>query len=510
MKTKILKFLKNKRSIWIIAILIVVAIVGYLIFSPKNNTGSIQTGKATKQNLQETVLSTGQVISGIDLNLSFQGSGIVRSISVKEGDKVYQGQFLASLNQASAQATLTSAKGALAQAQATYDKLINGASQSDIQALQNAVTSAKVNLNSAYNNSLSVLNSAYTTIYNSYAVVDTLQTTYFATADAQGIQVQSNKKNINDKLALTKSSIDTAIGSDGMDLSISNISNYLNSIFNSLQIIRDQCDQGTYYSTVPSASKTSLDTQKAAVSTAMANVNTLQNSVASYKAALQTAQDNLSAKQEKPRQEDIDLAKGQVLSAQGQVDSAQAALNNLIITAPLSGVITQVDIKVGEQATSSQEVMILQDINNLHAESDVSEANIASLQIGQDIDYTFDALGPDQHFMGKVLSINPASTVISGVVNYKIKGSLENIPNIKPGMTANMTILVAKKDGALAVPSTSVINKNNKQYVRVIDDPKKKTYHEVQVQTGLQADGGLVEIISGISEGQEIITYMKL
>ena len=203
------------------------------------------------------------------------------------------------------------------------------------------------------------------------------------------------------------------------------------------------------------------------------------------------------------------MAKAQVLSAQGQVSSVQSTINNLIITAPISGTITQVDIKVGEQATPSKEVMVLQNINDLHVEADVSEANIATLQIGQSIDYTFDALGPDRHFEGNVLTINPASTVISGVVNYKVKGSLDNIPNIKPGMTVNMTILVAKKDNVLAVPSTAVINKNNKQYVRVIDDPKNKTYHEVEVQIGLQADGGLIEIISGLDDGQEIITYMK-
>src|SRR5262249_35815428 len=156
-----------------------------------------------------------------------------------------------------------------------------------------------------------------------------------------------------------------------------------------------------------------------------------------------------------------------------------------------SGTITSVDIKTGELATASKEVISLQDVNDLHAEADVSEANIASLQLGQPIDYTFDALGPDQHFSGKVLSINPASTVISGVVNYLVKGSLENIPQVKPGMTANMTIMVAQKSGALAVPSTAIINKNNAYYVRVIDDPKKLTYHEVQVQEGLQADGGL-------------------
>jgi len=145
----------------------------------------------------------------------------------------------------------------------------------------------------------------------------------------------------------------------------------------------------------------------------------------------------------------------------------------------------------------------------LHVEANVSEANIASLQIGQDIDYTFDALGPDQHFTGKVLTVNPASTVISGIVDYLVKGSLDNVPGIKPGMTANMTILVAKKDSVLAVPSTAVINKNGKNYVRVVDDLKKLTYHEVQVQTGLQADGGLIEIVSGLNEDQKIVTYLK-
>jgi HlyD family secretion protein len=153
--------------------------------------------------------------------------------------------------------------------------------------------------------------------------------------------------------------------------------------------------------------------------------------------------------------------------------------------------------------------MILQDISSLHTESDVSEANIASLKVGQTIDYTFDALGPDKHFTGTVLTIDPASTVISGVVNYSIKGGLENIPEVKPGMTVNMTIVVAKKDNVLAVPSLAVINKNNKKYIRVITDSKLKTFSEVEVKTGLQADGGLIEILSGISDGQEVVTYLK-
>lgn len=507
---KIPKFLKRKRNIWIIAIsIIIVAVIGSFVFAGTNNSGNIQTGFVTKQNLQKTVLSTCQVVSGTDLDLSFQGSGVVRRVSVKEGDKVYQGQILASLDQSSVLATLTSARGSLAQAQANYDKLINGASQGDIQALQDAVATAKVNLSNVYNGSLVTLNNSYTAIYNAYRTTTTLRDNYFSIADQEGIRVQDNINNIKDNLVKAKLSIDQANGVDNIDVAISSLTNYLNSIFGSIQAIRDQCDSGIYYFKVTAADKASLDNQKTAISTVMSSVNTLQGSIASYKSFLQTAEHNLSAKQAAPRQEDIDLAKAQILSAQGQVDSAQAVVNNLIVVAPTSGTITQVDIKVGEQATPSKEVMVLQNVGDLHAEADVSEANIATLQVGQSIDYTLDALGPDQHFSGKVLTINPSSTVISGVVNYKVKGSLDNVPNIKPGMTADMTILVAKKDNALAVPSTAVINKNNRQYVRVIDNSKNKTYHEVEVQSSLQADGGLVEITSGLKDGQEIVTYVK-
>ena len=510
MKLTIPKFLKRKRNIWIISILLVIIIIIVLISNGKNNASSVQTGLVTKQNLQETVLSTGQVVSSTDLGLSFQSSGVVRRVAVVEGDKVYQGQVLASLDQASALASLTSAQGSLAQAQANYDKLNNGATPSEIQALQDALTLAKVNLSNTYNGSTATLNNAYTAIFNAYTNVTNLYNSYFSSADQQGISVQSNRSNINDKLTDAKSSISQANGPDNIDIAISNITSDLNSTFNSLQIIRDQCEQGIYKTVVTTADKTLLDNQKTSVSSALSNVNVLQNSIASYKVAVQTAGNNLSARQLKPRQEDIDLAKAQILSAQGQVDSAQAIVNNSVVIAPTSGTITQVDIKVGELATPAKEVMVLQNVDSLHAEADVSEANIASLAVGQPIDYTFDALGPDQHFTGKVLTINPASTVISGVVDYLVKGSLDNIPGIKPGMTANMTILVARKDNVLAVPSTAIINKNNKQYVRIPNDKSDKTYHEVEIKTGLQADGGLVEIVSGLSEGEEIIIYMKL
>src|SRR6185369_16179855 len=100
----------------------------YRILKPKDNSANIQTDVVKKQNLKATVLATGQVVSSVDLNLSFKSSGIVQNLSVKEGDKVFAGQFLANLDQKDLQANLTSARGTLAQAQANYNKVLAGAS----------------------------------------------------------------------------------------------------------------------------------------------------------------------------------------------------------------------------------------------------------------------------------------------------------------------------------------------------------------------------------------------
>lgn len=512
MKIKILRFFTKKRIIW--GVIILVAIIGAwaLFFNKNSSSNGIQTATVGKQDLRETVLTTGQVVSGIDLSLSFQSGGMVRRLLVKEGDKVVAGQLLAELDTAVARANLYAAQGTLSQAKANYEKLLAGASAEDIKTVEDTVVSAQQDLDTLYASSLNTLDDAYVEIYNTLAVVVTIQNDYFTSRDQTSIVVRENRMVINDNMDKVKSYLDVAKSNPvaiKIEPGISQMIIALSNISDALKIIRDMCDEGIYYSTIPTASKTSLDTKIANTNTSLSETTSARDSILSSKIALQKAQNQLALKKASPRQADIDSALAQMASAQGQFDAAKASLNNLTLIAPSSGTITLVDVKIGEQTLAGSTAIGLQNISDLHTEANVSEANIASLEVGQLVDYTFDALGPDEHFMGKVIIINPASTVISGVVNYKVTGSLDNIPKIKPGMTANMTILVAEKQAVLAIPSTAIVNKNNGRYVKVIDDKKTNKYHEVQVQIGLQADGGLVEIISGLSEGQEIITYMK-
>ncbi len=523
--THVKKFFTKKKIIWTSVLLVVLLAMWFLFFRGGGKT-NVQTAKVVKQDIEKTVLTTGQVVSSTDLSLSFQTSGFVRRINVKEGDVVRAGQVLAVLDQGNSAAQLESARGSLAQAQANYEKIRAAATSQDIAVAQASVDSAAVALENAKQNLKNQLSTAYNdantavlsytnvlfsnpqSVTPQFGVAGTVQT------NSQAVSTANNDRiNINSILPkwqteisfLNENNIDQV--ADNSLKYLSTVSLYLDNLINILT---------TYTQVTSGGSQATLSTYASGVATAKNTVDgagtsiiTYRQSVKSAEAALSQARASFALKQAPARLEDVGIAEAQVLSAQGQVHLAEANLNNTVITAPTNGTITQIDIKLGELAQASKEVMKLLNVNELYAEAAVSEADIASVEVGQSIDNTFDSLGPDKHFESKVLTVNPASTVVSGVVNYKVTGSLEKIPGVKPGMTANMTIKVNEKKDVLVAPSGAIINKDGKKFVRIIDDPKTKTYHEVEVTTDLEADGGLVEIVSGLSEGEEIVTYIK-
>lgn len=500
--------LTKKKIIWTVIVLLIIAPIAYAVFKPKNNAANIQTDFVKKQDLKSTVLATGQVVSSTDLDLSFKTSGVVQNIYVKEGDKVALGQQLATLVQSDALASLTSARGSLAQAQANYQKVLSGASNEDIAVAQTTLDNAKASLAQTQQQQDTTVKNAYSALLNTaFSAVPagsnvgsptvTVSGTYtgqdqgiykitlYNTGSGQRFQV-SGLETADDEVKTTP----VAVGTRGLFIQFSgaafNGDSWSISIPNTL---------AASYVTNYNAYQSALKARDIAISNA-------QSAVLSAQAAL-------DLKRAQARPADLAAAQAQILSAEGQVQSAEALVGNTIIRAPSSGTITSVDIKVGELASALKEVIVLQDVSNLHAEADVSEANISAVKPDQAVDTTFDALGPDRHFAGKVQTVNPGATVVSGVVNYKVTSSLDNVPDIKPGMTANMTILTGEKDGVLAIPLRAVISQGGKKYVRVIGDAKKKTYHQVEVQTGMEADGGLVEITSGLNEGQEVVTFIK-
>jgi multidrug efflux pump subunit AcrA (membrane-fusion protein) len=146
--------------------------------------------------------------------------------------------------------------------------------------------------------------------------------------------------------------------------------------------------------------------------------------------------------------------------------------------------------------------------NNFKIEVLVSEADISKIKVGQNALITLDSYGENVKFNGIVNFIEPAETVIQEVVYYKtiVLFTDQDISyTIKSGMTANVTVSTNGRENVLMISSRAVLDKNNDgKYVRVLTDNQEVV--EKEIKLGISGDDGLVEVLSGISAGDSIIT----
>lgn len=218
------------------------------------------------------------------------------------------------------------------------------------------------------------------------------------------------------------------------------------------------------------------------------------------------------------RSQDLSLAEAQVSQAQASLANIEKQLTDSVLLAPLDGTITEVNYQPGEQFGSSGQAMIrmLAD-GNFEIEVDISESDINKIKTGNEATVTLDALSEETVFSARVSFIEPAQTLIQGVVYYKVKLQLvdlfelqENLTNsgigLKAGMTANVVIITDSRENVLQVPARAVIEQDNKRIVRVLSNGQ---VNEVPVTLGLRGDEGLVEITSGLKDGDEVVTFVR-
>ncbi len=492
-----------------IAIAVVVVLVLFVLLRKGTAPVSLVTDTVTRRDLRSTVLATGTVTSTTDLNLSFASSGIVSSIRVKVGDKVTKGQILATLSNQSQLGAVTQARGALKSAQASLNKLIQGATNEEIAVAQTALSSAQTDLQNTKNQQAILVENARRAVLNAGLSIKPASTV--GTSAPQYTPVLSGTYTGTDtgnyfittrggsaaffsttglETATGPTNLTTAVPLGTRGLFITFPANFA-SMGDFEWVVRIPNTESSTYLTAENAYSAALSTQASAIASAQSVVDARQAELNLKKAAA--------------RSTDIDAAEASVLSAQGNLETAQAAYNNTIIYAPADGTITSIDVKVGELAVAQKEVMILQDVSNLYLEANINEADISNVVIGQPVEITFDAFGPDVKYMAAISHIDPASTIVSGVVNYKIKAEITgDVATVRPGMTANMTIVVHDKKQVLVVPTRSILDGAAGKIVRVVTDQKKGTFTETPVTLGVQGDDG-TEILSGLSEGQSIV-----
>jgi len=242
----------------------------------------------------------------------------------------------------------------------------------------------------------------------------------------------------------------------------------------------------------------------------LTNYNTYQAALSHRTSTIQQLTTELELKKVRAGGSDLDLARADILSAEGQLQGAQAKFEDTVIRAPADGTITSIDVKLGELSEVQKPVIILQDVSNLYIEAKINESSIANVKLGQKVSMTFDAFGGEQIFTGSIVHIDPSATTEDGIVNYKIKSSIDNLDKgIRTGMNADIDIITAEKGKTLVIPKAAIFMKDGASFVNVITDLKRKKYKEVEVKTGLLGDGNLIEITGGISDGDDIAIVSK-
>ncbi|PLX25211.1 hypothetical protein C0580_02900, partial [Candidatus Parcubacteria bacterium] len=513
--------------------------------------------QATVEDLEQTVEVTGSVESADDIDLNFTTAGTLGELNVGVGDEVKSGDRLAALSAGNISSQVANARAAVDLAQSDLNSLLAGASNEDLEVTEKEVANAQVSYQSAIDklsnleqtrdqDMANLREEALNLLTNKYFVAQySLDVVYDAIMDSEAddwlyvsnlstltnakgnynlaVNMYNESNNLINIAKETQTEADILTALDYFEETLDQVSETLTNTFDVMVVTTTNSE---YTETVINAFKSSISTQSTAISTAISSIQddsgTLRNKSISYKtqiinaqndinsalSTLNLAQARLELKKAPPRDFEIAAQEARLRQAQANLSRSLSDLSDTIIRAPVDGIVTTINFDVGENTSMSKPIISMIGLSSMQIEVDVPESDITKLEVGDEVSISLDAFSSDEEFLGTVTFIDPAATLIDGVTYYSIKVSFnEKDERIKSGMTADLTIHTEKKDGVLVVPSRAVIYREGSKYVQVLDSAGQLS--EKEVETGLRGDGGMMEIISGLSEGEEVVTYIK-
>ena len=281
-----------------------------------------------------------------------------------------------------------------------------------------------------------------------------------------------------------------------------------------------------------------------------AAVTQAEGDVASAQAALELAKVNAARtqalfNQKNSSQQDLDTAMANLHQAeanvkikQGSLDKAKADLEHCTITSPVDGVVISRNVDVGQTVAASLQAPVIfqiaNDLTKMQIDTNVAEADVGMVAVDQNVDFTVDAF-PNRTFHGKVVQVRNAPITVQNVVTYDTVIGVDNKDlKLKPGMTANVSIIVAHKDDVLQIknaalrfhppdatpppvqkpsPSTGGRPSSGRGSGQSRERRSDRTVYvlrggrpqPVQIKTGI-SDGVSTEVTEGLKEGDQAVT----
>ncbi|MCP4428683.1 MAG: efflux RND transporter periplasmic adaptor subunit, partial [Chloroflexi bacterium] len=243
----------------------------------------------------------------------------------------------------------------------------------------------------------------------------------------------------------------------------------------------------------------------ATIASAEAGVLAAQGNVAAAEANAARANAAYDQMLEPPTDDEIAILEAQIASARTNLALAQLRLEKSMIVAPIDGTVANVLINAGEQASPGAPAITLVNEAAFHINVNVDEIDIDKIAVGQAVEITLDAL-PDTAVTGTISEIAPTSASAGGVVTYLVTINIvadEGI-TLRPGMSANASIVVEEVDEALIVPNWAIRLDRETGDAFVIQKMADGTVEETIVETGLRNDQ-FSEVLSGLQTGDVVV-----
>lgn len=226
---------------------------------------------------------------------------------------------------------------------------------------------------------------------------------------------------------------------------------------------------------------------------------------------------------------DLEQAQATVKSREAALKKAQVDLERTVIYSPIDGTIITRAVDVGQTVAASMSTptlfTIAQDLKQMNIEAAVSEADIGGVTEGQSVNFTVDAY-PNRTFNGLITQVRYAASTNENVVNYTTIVAVNNDDlHLRPGMTANATIITAQRKDVLRIPNAALRFKpaaaaipqgppkpettsahGTTQTIYVVDQADDtRTPRATEITTGI-SDSSWTEVVSSMREGEQVAT----
>lgn len=538
-------YLKNKLVIGTIAIVVLISI-GFVFAG----NGALETISVSKKDIVQEVVLTGKTVASDTVNINAEQSGKVVKILADIGSVVKQDQVLAVLDSSELQAKISQARADVLSAQAglsqyeasrdvaqvALEDLKNGTRVEDIEI-------KKANLNKAQADLMNTLNSSPDTVSDSAIKADGVlrnnldgiflnnndQTSVRLGFDVPNTQIKNDVEYMRvvaqqSLIKLQKNATDISKIKFDSSESFSPTMIILESSRSELYFFRDFLNKvmdalvgsSGVSSTQLADYKTKVENARTSISNSITTLNSKLDSIRSLKANVDVSSSDLKKSQsgassEEIRSQELKIkeAEALILSQRAKIQSAQAVLQSYNVqlrkyslVAPFPGVITRKNIVNGQNIQTSDIAFSLISNNLLLVEANVPEIEIGRIRLSDKVEIAIDAFGQEK-FSGTVKLIEPAETIIDGVINYKIKIAFDSTDSrIISGLTTNIRIETLRRDSVVSVPEFVLEKRSGEYFVKKLVD---ENVEDVKVEIGARGVDGDVEIISGLSEGDLVV-----